>query len=290
VIDVVYLVRSGQRNEELRYSLRSVAANLPHRRVFVVGDLPPWVTNVEFIPGNGYATKELNVPDNIRLACEHPDVSDDFIVLNDDFFVLRPIDRVPSLYRSTLAEHLRLLGRRQDSWQRSISATAAWLAEHGHSNPLSYELHVPIVVNKRKMLDALDAVSGYNHPTPPQWRTIYGNIHHVEAARAPDCKVRSRSDITALLDATFLSSSDETFRCVRRALTLRFPTPSPFETEPPGPEMVDFVNLLNGRRRTVVVGTPRHRRYQASPDWAPADRAQPCPTCGHLMEVDDGRS
>ena len=35
-MDLVYLVRPGEQNEELRWSLRSLV-NLPHERVFEVG-------------------------------------------------------------------------------------------------------------------------------------------------------------------------------------------------------------------------------------------------------------
>jgi hypothetical protein len=48
--DVVYVVRPGNRNEELRYSLRSIAAHLPHRRVWLAGFCPSWVRNISFIP------------------------------------------------------------------------------------------------------------------------------------------------------------------------------------------------------------------------------------------------
>ena len=50
-MDAVYYVRPGDRNDELRYSLRSLA-NLPHDRVWIVGHTPPWVTGIESIQGN----------------------------------------------------------------------------------------------------------------------------------------------------------------------------------------------------------------------------------------------
>ncbi len=43
--DVVYVVRPGDKNEELRYSIRSVIANLPHRKVWIAGYKPTWLSD-----------------------------------------------------------------------------------------------------------------------------------------------------------------------------------------------------------------------------------------------------
>ncbi|MFF3129757.1 hypothetical protein ACFVRD_48125 [Streptomyces sp. NPDC057908] len=40
--DIVYVVRPWNQNEQLRYSLRTLA-NLPHRRVWIAGYCPTWV-------------------------------------------------------------------------------------------------------------------------------------------------------------------------------------------------------------------------------------------------------
>ena len=48
-MDLVYVVRDGA-NPELRYSLRSVAVNLPHDRVWIVGHVPAWITGCETVP------------------------------------------------------------------------------------------------------------------------------------------------------------------------------------------------------------------------------------------------
>ena len=38
-LDIVYFVKDTPTNEELRISLRSVAKNMPHKRVWVFGGL-----------------------------------------------------------------------------------------------------------------------------------------------------------------------------------------------------------------------------------------------------------
>lgn len=46
-MDILYLCRPGE-NLELRYSLRSLR-NVPHGRVWIFGDCPDWVTNVNLV-------------------------------------------------------------------------------------------------------------------------------------------------------------------------------------------------------------------------------------------------
>jgi hypothetical protein len=59
--DLVYVVREGDRNNELRHSLRSVVANVPHRLVWIAGYKPGWVSDlVGYIPMAQRGTKWQN--------------------------------------------------------------------------------------------------------------------------------------------------------------------------------------------------------------------------------------
>ena len=69
--DIVYVVRPGERNEELRYSLRSLS-NLPHGRVWIAGYMPKWVTGVEHIPSPAKPGSHVHAKANLRAACQHP--------------------------------------------------------------------------------------------------------------------------------------------------------------------------------------------------------------------------
>ena len=42
-LDIVYFVKEWPTNEELHYSLRSVAKNMPHKRVWIFGGHPKGV-------------------------------------------------------------------------------------------------------------------------------------------------------------------------------------------------------------------------------------------------------
>jgi hypothetical protein len=227
-VDVVYPVKAGPcAGDELRHSLRSLV-NLPHDRVWVVGDRPRWLVGARHIPVPQASTKYLNSTTNVRTACLNPDVSDPFVLFNDDFFVLQPIDEVPVLHRGPVdVEEKRLIALRSGSYLRGLRDTRRVLATRGYTDLLSYELHVPLVVHKAAMLQALEMGSRV-----PVWhkRTAYGAVARLGGVESADVKIASRLDLPPA-DAVFVSTTDEAFRsgAVGRFLRAAFPNPSPYE-------------------------------------------------------------
>jgi hypothetical protein len=221
-IDVLYIVRPGDRNEELRYSLRSLA-NIPHGRVWLVGHRSAWVTNVEFVPGNRHLSKWRNVYDNLRIACERV-AADRFIVMNDDFFITRRCRTIPRWHRGLLSDHIQMLS--SGPWRFSLELTRKFLIEHGIAEPLSYELHVPVVMEREK-LGAVLEMARPKSPWPPQWRTLYGNWWKVPSKPAPDVRIRKPRD--EYVDGGFLSTDDWTFRAVQPYLAALLPQAGPYE-------------------------------------------------------------
>ena len=223
----VYIVRPGP-NEELRYSLRSVEANLPEiTDVVIVGHAEPWLRNVTVIPGNPHRRhKRMNVWANVYTAATHPDLPDDIVLMNDDFMVMRPAV-VGMAYRCGLLEHI---GQVSDGWwRRSLLIAANYLVSLGIREPLSYELHRPFPMNRRKMAQVMDECSTLQPENPPQWRTIYGNRWRVGGVHDQDVKVYSET--TAIPeDATWLSTNDGGgFEVVAPLLARMFPEPSRWE-------------------------------------------------------------
>ncbi len=231
IADIVYPVRPGDINEELRFSLRSLAANYPeHGKVWVVGHVPPWLTGVGHIPGNASANPRENVYNNILAACRHPEVSDRFIVMNDDFFLTEPMATIPVAYRGTLADHLHLPRLRvnpQSWWRQSLLTTQVCLQAVGYPEPLSYELHVPFPVVKHRMRDTLAHFAHITPANPPQWRTLYGNLHVDDPVQMPDSKVFRNAPIRT----PFHSTTDLSWRHFKAAFTAMFPEPSPYERQ-----------------------------------------------------------
>jgi hypothetical protein len=229
-MDLVYLYRATG-SEELRMSLRSVSANLPHARLWFVGDRPPsWVKNYEWIPGNLKLSAPQNVFDNVRLAANCEDISDQFYVMNDDFYVLKPVDQVDMAWRGTLDAHLATVKPSNRAWHESLVITRTWLHDLGYKRPRSYELHRPFPVDRRLMAATLDMAADIRPDLPPQWRTIYGVINKAGGKKSTDVKINSNA-LVDLDKHTFVSSDERVFHyntsC--RELRVRFSTPCAYE-------------------------------------------------------------
>ncbi|MCG7607110.1 hypothetical protein [Mycobacterium sp. CnD-18-1] len=222
-------IRPGDQNPELQFALRSWEANLPEGDVWTVGYKPKWLKNVTHIEGNLWGSSAANVYNNILAACCHKKIPDEVIVMNDDFFVIEPIMAIPTLYRSTLQEHLSLPRVQRAAgqwWARSLRTTRLALQAHGIAEPLSYELHVPFPINTKKMAETLTLMGAVSPSNPPQWRSLYGNLHNIGGERAPkDSKCYSPGE----LRRPWHSTDDSSFRYFADALKQMFPEPSRFE-------------------------------------------------------------
>lgn len=95
-MDLLYVVGGGSRhnNAELRYSLRSIEKNCTgYDRVFIVGQKPDFVTNVEFYPcDDPYDCTHKNMMHKILYMCHNSDISEDFVMQGDDHFYVKPYD------------------------------------------------------------------------------------------------------------------------------------------------------------------------------------------------------
>ena len=204
-MDAVYFVRPG-RNEELRYSLRSIK-NIHPNKVWIYGSCPEWCKPDGYVHvdqvGN---TKWDRVKNMYRGVCENPEISDDFILMNDDFFILKPTEIEP-LYRCSLYQHIveneLAFGFRVTEYARELLGCLAVLKSLGCSTN-SYELHIPIVFNKKKLLELLK-----KYPEVHATRSLYYNIYGMGGKRMDDVKVNTPGSFKR--PETFLSSSDESF-------------------------------------------------------------------------------
>ncbi|MFD4314986.1 hypothetical protein [Streptomyces sp. NPDC058548] len=208
-MDIVVPVREGAVNEQLRYALRSWAAHLPHGRVWVVGHRPAWADGVQHIPTRQTGTKYQNTTLAVRAACEHPDVSDRFLLANDDMFVMKPLAEMPVLHRGPVRQvETYYEARASGAYLRGMRETRALLAELGHPDPLSYELHVPMPVDKAGMLRALDIG---RHLDVVHKRSLYGNLAELGGREIRDVKVLHRAPRGYSAQDVFLSTMPDSF-------------------------------------------------------------------------------
>lgn len=228
-MDVVYLVREGVGNEELRHSLRSLA-NVPHRRVWIVGHRPAWVRDVEHIPSPNRLGKWANLPRDLALAARHPDLSERFAYWNDDMFALVPMADIPPAHRGPLAASDAFTSSPYEIGKRQ---TAALLRAWGIAAPLCYELHTPLVMPKAVAADAIERALAERSMTALAYRSVVGNVAGLGGELAPDVKIANhRTSIPG--DARWVSTTDGSFAGGRvgREIRARFPDPSPYEATP----------------------------------------------------------
>jgi hypothetical protein len=227
-VDIVYICRKGD-NEELRYSLRSVAANLPYRNVWVVGGKPGWYKG-DFIPVNPKADKYASARANLRAIVECDDISPEFVLMNDDFYVTRPVDHIPYYHGGDLMNKINTFERfaTNSKYTRLLWDTLHILAYHGAPTTLDYALHVPMRMERNNLGPLLQYEASI--------RTLYGNLFRVGGTQIEDVKVHTQPRngppqhdyLNSVIP--FLSTHDRTFHRVRRNfLASRFNKPSPFE-------------------------------------------------------------
>jgi hypothetical protein len=219
---------------ELRYCLRSIAAHLPHERVWLIGDIPAWVHRVERAVVPQARSKYANTQENLRTACEHPDISDPFALFNDDFFVMKPITEIPTLHAGYLTDHYSQVHSRvgKTQYARAMLQARTILELRGIVDPLSYALHVPMVVDKAGFLAAIALAA--DSPKLSK-RTLYGNLAGIGGDPARDVKVSTRNG--PIPDGPFLSTSDRAFGLypVGRMIRSTFPDECAYERPAPTP-------------------------------------------------------
>ena len=207
-MDVLYPLKPIENNFELRYSLRSLK-NLPHNRVFVCGYRPTWLTDdvlsIE-IPQNPHETKYIKSTMNLIAAMKDERLSEDFILMNDDFFVMLPVKEIPVFHRGPLNDMINFYHTRyaNSPYTAGLIKTFHKLDQMGIDDQLSYEIHAPMVINKKKFLEVLEMsleLGGFGK------RTLYGNIHKIGGEHIQDVKFTNPR--RAILDDMPFVSTDE---------------------------------------------------------------------------------
>lgn len=206
-MDVVYMIKNDDLNEELRYSLRTLK-NLKHDRVFFVGHQPYWTQNVHHIETDQIGKpKHINTYNNLLAACRNEEISDDFILMNDDIFIMKPLKELKMHHRGLIKDVLEeayATGRVTLSIKR-MERTLVYLENIGYKDPLCYELHIPMVINKKKYLELhqSQSLADYNK------RSVYGNIYKVGGSKMTDVKIRKQDQE---LPKDFISTADRSFK------------------------------------------------------------------------------
>jgi hypothetical protein len=214
-IDIVYPLGLGSQwnNNELRYSLRSIERyGLNIGNVYVVGlKLPEWLNGVKFIKRNiPVMNYHAKIADAYNEVCKLPELSNDFIIMNDDFFLIKEVDFVKfgNYERDfSLKDHLKKFPH-DYFYGNQIRNTVANLTTFRH-----FDNHYPMKLNKEKYLRLFERYKDKIIQLKTILiRSLYGNYYNIKAERMPDLKINKPlkiNDIKALTkDRYFFSIGD----------------------------------------------------------------------------------
>lgn|GEM_PF-2819308 len=166
----------GAKQDEIRFSMRSIEANYQGEFSFlVIGDKPPWyegpwIDKPRLAKGRGFRRGLRDVLSKMNMLSGHPAVDDQFVWMMDDVFMVNPVTREE-------IEQPRADGRikssRVNGWRSVKTNTKEWL-ESNEMQVYDYATHLPHYVEKAKlneMFKSLDPEEGVF-----LWEVAYHNF------------------------------------------------------------------------------------------------------------------
>jgi len=194
--------------DELKYCLRSLK-NIPHREVFIVGDKPDFINDkIIFIKNsqkgnNCQHDSELS----LRLALQDDRLSDEFMLFNDDFFIMDKIEEIENYNSGTLLDKIK--SRPEAMFHNHNQGMKNTIDFLGDKNALNYELHIPMIMNKQKRLELSQNIVGILERKLILPRSIYGNTLCDIKDFRKDVKLYHDSD--EITDKYFASTTNSSF-------------------------------------------------------------------------------
>jgi len=229
-MNFVYICKEGL-NEELKYSIRSVVKSFPDSNIWVVGGKPDWYVG-NYIKVEQKESKYKNAVENLKKICLSPEISNTFILMNDDFYIIKKINDIETYHGGYLLNKINLYQKinGNSNYTRRLAATYRKITALGIENPIDYELHVPMIMEKEKLSEVLKYSDQF------LWRSMYGNIYNVGGVEMQDVKVYTRGPLVFksynlnIDQHTYLSSSDSSFNVIwEKILKIQFQNKTKFE-------------------------------------------------------------
>lgn len=217
-IDFAYICKEGS-NEELRYSLRSVDHSFPNSNVWVVGGRADWYSG-KHIQTKQNDHKYNNAIENLHAICDSKEISDTFVLMNDDFYIIKKIDSIVDYHGGLLLNKIKKYEKINPgaNYTKKLLLTYKKIKSLGIENPLDYELHIPMIMEKDKLKQSL------SYGENLLWRSIYGNLFNVGGEEMEDVKVYVKGPLVLKSynlnkeNHTYLSSADTSFDLILKEI------------------------------------------------------------------------
>ena len=206
MFDIVYILKEDIQPEELRYSLRSVCKNFPHNRVVFYGGKPEGIEPDKWVnfKQRGVSVWEKTTS-TVKAICEDNDITEDFWLFNDDFFIMKPVKDMPTYYDRTLFRRIQQIEKKRGGsrslYTYQLRITRDALQAEGYRT-FNYAVHMPMLINRKKGLEVIN-----KYPKLNMFRSVYGNVYKVDGRQHADVKISSK-DEEPPKDCDFLSTAD----------------------------------------------------------------------------------
>ena len=225
--DVVYILKRELDTDELKYSLRSVEKNFPIGKVWFIGGKPKGFQNVVRLQHEqiGNCKWEL-IRSSMWKAVNAEDLTEEFFLFNDDFFIMKPVDTDSfiNFVDGTLSRRIDELHTEHgmNPYCRTLFKLEQELRTM-HEPTMNFDVHLPMLLNKEQVKATLYKCSS------PQMRSAIGNLNRLPFVIHPDVKVYDLESVPT--DETYLSTNDDTFNKGKVGKYIRetFATKSRFE-------------------------------------------------------------
>lgn len=226
--DLVYIVKEAENNVDLKYSLRSVAKFCTFRKIWIVGYKPSWVKNVGYIKTLQKGNKWKNSMLNYEQACKCPDISDNFVLMNDDFFAIRQIvdwRQETNKCLGTIPEKIAALSSKKalSRWQSAFIYAREILQKLNCKSDYNYEAHIPMIINKQNFITMLNMPIMQDFQKTDKVlhkRSLYKNIFPdttIPPKKIVDVKLELQKDLSSIsLDENWVSVYDYVIDNCRR--------------------------------------------------------------------------
>lgn len=249
-MDLIYPLGSGSKwnNNEIRFSIRSAFKNLSgFRNIYVIGDDPGCLQHLATIEGHeihflpfpdkyGHRNADGNIIEKVRYTCTIPELSEHFIMMNDDNYFLKHmhVSQVTPFHKGNMnnIDPIAFVS----TWGARLGRTRLHLTLQG-LQPLHFDHHAPFPMQKSLVQATYDRFPDYKTDIGLTVKSLYGSQHYPDAPCMIDEKVMFRAHFPLKFihertkDTLYLANNDEGLTSAfKYFLHLNFPTASPFET------------------------------------------------------------
>lgn len=129
---------------ELKFALRSIDKHLTgFTNVVIIGEPPEWYNGESVYVKDCVGRKQFNIYSKLLVACELNNVTDEFIMFNDDHFLLKPLDvsEIKNWHDGYLSD---TINKNHGARYRETIANTLQIIP----GALNYDIHTPCIYEK----------------------------------------------------------------------------------------------------------------------------------------------